>query len=101
MAEDKKLKGKGGAGRGQGRKPKAEEEKVRKLSINAMVKEFGSVEAFWQHGYKAAKESYPYYNLMMQYTYGKPKETKELTHNMGVEPTFDEVKIVIANTGDE
>lgn len=101
MAEKKKLTGKGGAGRGQGRKPKAEEDKVKELHYKAMVKEFGSEEAFIQHGFKQAKESYPYFKLMHERYYGKPKETKELTHNMGIEPTFDEVKIVIANTGDE
>ena len=101
MAENNKTTKMGGARKGAGRPSKADEEKVKQLSKTAMIKEFGSEDAFWQHGYKAAKESYPYYNLMMQYTYGKPKETKELTHNMGIEPTFDEVKIVIANTGDE
>lgn len=101
MAENNKTTKKGGARKGAGRPSKADEEKVKQLSKTAMVKEFGSEDAFWQHGYKAAKESYPYYRLMMEYTYGKPKETKELTHNMGIEPSFDEVKIVIASTDNE
>lgn len=92
MAQDK-LTGKGGAGRGQGRKPKAEEDKVKELHYAAMVKVFGNEEAFLAHGYKQAKESYPYYKLMHERYYGKPKETKELTHNFTDEPTFNNIKI--------
>lgn len=97
MATKKETRG--GKREGAGRKPKADEEKVRKLSIKAMQEVFGSEQAFFEHGFKQALESYPYYNLMMQYTYGKPKETKDLKHEFEQQPTFEEVNIIVNQTG--
>lgn len=79
---------KGGARPGAGRKPKAEEDKIRRFSINAMTKVFGSEEAMWDHVAQQAQESFPHLKLLFEYTYGKPKETKEVTL-AGEQPIFN------------
>lgn len=67
----------GGARKGAGRKPKADEDRVRTLSIGAIKKVFGSEEEGWLHIAKQAKESFPHLKMLYEYSYGKPKETVE------------------------
>ena len=94
MAEDKKTN-RGGARKGAGRKPKAEEDRVKNLAIGGLTKVFGSEEKAWEHITKQAKESFPYLKLLIEYGYGKPKETKHLTHDFNSEPTFDSINIEV------
>lgn len=72
-----KRKHNGGARKGAGRKPKADEDRVRTLSIGAIKKVFGSEEEGWLHIAKQAKESFPHLKMLYEYSYGKPKETVE------------------------
>jgi len=65
----------GGAGRGQGRKPKADEQRVRTLSVGAIVAHYGSEE----EGFAAllnTKEPV-LVKWVFEHAYGKPKERVE------------------------
>lgn len=62
-----------------GRPPKVTEKKLRTLALDAIRKEFGSEDKMWREVVKKAKEgSIPHLNHVMAYTYGKPKEYKEI-----------------------
>ena len=63
--------------KGGGRKPKAEEEKIIKLSTEAIIKIFGSEAKYWEHLAKESKGSFPHLRLLHEYCYGKPKERIE------------------------
>jgi hypothetical protein len=71
---------------GKGRPPKADEEKIRRLGINAIESVYGSVEAYYIHIAKESKQSFPHLKLLQEYVYGKPKETVELLQD---QPEFD------------
>tara|TARA_Y100000592_G_C5415278_1_gene290264 strand:- start:240 stop:569 length:330 start_codon:yes stop_codon:yes gene_type:complete len=73
--------------RGQGRKPKAEEQKVKRMCENAIIKVFGSVEKYYVHLAKQSKESFPHLKLLMEYYIGKPKENKEVVMEQ-IQPLF-------------
>lgn len=72
------MAGTGGKREGAGRKPKADEERIRTLSVGALVKTFGSEEKAFNSIAKQAKESFPHLKLLLEYAYGKPKEYKEV-----------------------
>lgn len=74
----------GGKRIGAGRKTKADEEKIRHLGIEAIIKVFGSVEGFFEHIARESVESFPHLKLLMEYTYGKPKEQKDDNSNVPV-----------------
>jgi len=82
--EIKKVDGRSGNGghstKGRaGRPPKVTEKKLRTLALDAIRKEFGSEDKMWREVAKKAKEgSIPHLNHVMAYTYGKPKEYKEV-----------------------
>ena len=76
-----KMSKHGGARKGSGRKSKAEELKVQKLGINAIVSVYGSVEEYYNHIAKESKESFPHLKLLQEYVFGKPKEVVE-NHNI-------------------
>lgn len=80
----------GGKRQGAGRKPKAEEEKAKKLSIKALIDVFGSEEKAFNHAASKSlednKQAYQYYKLLIEYAYGKPKETKDV--NVEMQPVF-------------
>ena len=80
------VKGRGGAGRGQGRKSKDEENRIRTLSINALKKIFKSESEAIEHIATEAsvggKDGLPYMKLLLEYAYGKPKETIDLNNNI-------------------
>lgn len=88
MAETKIDKRKFNRGHpGSGRKPKAEEELLKRFTTEAMVEVFGSMEGFFIHLATEAKESFPHLRLLMEYRFGRPKETKDITLE-GVEVTI-------------
>jgi len=82
MEEEKR----GGAGRGQGRKTKADEDRIRTLSIGALTKVFGSEDEAFEHlairAQDGSKEAFPYLKLLFEYAYGKPKETIDMTNKI-------------------
>ena len=82
----------GGARPGAGRPPKDEEDKAKRLTIGALVAQFGSEEdAFAHAAMKAAtdeRDGYRYFRLLVEYGYGKPKETKDITLNTE-QPIFE------------
>jgi len=67
-----------GGSRGGGRPSKVEEDKLRRLALSAIAKEYGSETKFWEDLAKKSKNSFPHRKLLMEYTYGKPKERIEL-----------------------
>lgn len=73
------MDGRGGARENAGRKPKADEQKVRKLGIDAIIEVYGSIEQYYIFIAKQSKESFPHLKLLQEYVYGKPKETTDLT----------------------
>lgn len=76
---------KGGARAGAGRKSKDEEDKASRLSLDALKTEYGGELEAFQHAAKESKlggkDGLPYFKLLIEYAYGKPKETKTLNHN--------------------
>ena len=73
------MDGRGGARENAGRKPKADEQKVRKLGIDAIIEVYGSVENYYIFIAKQSKDSFPHLKLLQEYVYGKPKETSDVT----------------------
>lgn len=64
----------GGARKGAGRKRKADEEKVRRLGEDAIIKVYGSLEDYYEFIAQESKESFPHLKLLQEYVFGKPKE---------------------------
>lgn len=81
----------GGARQGAGRKPKDEEEKAKRLSIKALVSVYGSEGKALEHAASMSqsddKNSFQYFKLLIEYAYGKPKETQNL--NIEMQPIFN------------
>lgn len=80
------MAGKGGARPGAGRKPKDEENRIRDLmkpysidAVKCLADIIKNEDARDSDRISASK-------LVIEYTYGKPKETVETTHNVN---TFD------------
>lgn len=76
------MAGKGGARPGAGRKPKDEENRIRDLmkpysidAVKCLAKIIKNEDAKHSDRISASK-------LVIEYTYGKPKETIETTHNV-------------------
>ncbi len=80
------MAGKGGKTIGAGRKSKADEDRIKSLSINALTTVFGSEEGAFTHLASRAmddgKEAFPYLKLLLEYAYGKPKETIDMTNKI-------------------
>lgn len=88
MADGRANNGaKKGEYRGQGRKPKAEEQKVKKMCENAIISVFGSLSEYYKHIAEQSKDSFPHLKLLMEYYIGKPKENKEVVINE-IQPLF-------------
>ncbi len=85
------MPGRGGARKGAGRKTKDEEEKAQRLSVKALVNVFGSEEKAMEHAATMSqsddKNSFQYFKLLIEYAYGKPKETKDV--NIEMQPIFN------------
>lgn len=84
-------KNNGGARKGAGRKPKAKEEQVRRLGLDAINTVYGSIEKYYQHIAKESMESFPHLKLLQEYVFGKPKETIVVENDN--EDTFDYSKL--------
>jgi len=84
MEEIKKQNG--GKREGAGRKSKADEDRIRTLSINALMNVFESEDGALEHLAKQAKvggrDGFPYLKLLFEYAYGKPKETIDMTNKI-------------------
>ena len=87
---DKRINN-GGKREGSGRKPKADEERIRDLSINALESIYGSQEKAFEHIAELAKESFPHLKLLFEYAYGKPKESRQINAHIE-QPLFPEPK---------
>lgn len=74
MAEDKRKYNRGKKGV-SGRKKKADEDRIRTMSIQAICNAFGSEQEGWDHLAEKARKSFPHFQLLWGYTYGKPKES--------------------------
>jgi hypothetical protein len=76
------MAGKGGARTGAGRKPKAEEDKVRNLAIDAIISKYGSE----QKGFEAllASGESSLIKFAYEHAFGKPKEKIEHSGEMGI-----------------
>lgn len=68
----------GGKRKGAGRPTKADEERVRTLTLSSLVKVFGSEQKAFDSIAEQAKDSFPHLKLILEYAYGKPKEVKEI-----------------------
>ena len=81
----------GGKREGSGRKPKADEDRIRDLSINALESIYGSEEKAFEHIAELARDSFPHLKLLFEYAYGKPKDSRQINaHNE--QPLFPEPK---------
>ena len=73
---------KGGARPGAGRPRKDEEDRAKRLTIAALVKQFGGEEEAFEHAALMAatdeKDGYRYFRLLVEYAYGKPREKKDV-----------------------
>ena len=76
-----KRKNNGGARPNAGRKPKVEEEKVRKLGLDAIERVYGSIEEYYEFIATESKTSFPHLKLLQEYVFGKPKESIDHTTN--------------------
>ena len=77
----------GGTRVNSGRKPKIDEQKLIALGKGAIIAEYSSEDKFWKHIAKQSKDSTAHLKMILEYVYGKPKETQELTINKE-EPLF-------------
>lgn len=84
----------GGARKGAGRKRKDEENKAKELTIKALVDQFGSEEEAFSFAAKQIKDGdkngFNYFKLLIEYAYGKPKESLDLTSG-GESLSFNEL----------
>ena len=80
----------GGKREGAGRKPKADEDRIRTLSINSLVSTFGSEEKAFEHIARLAKDSFPHLKLLFEYAYSKPVIRQATTLQMTEQPLFSE-----------
>lgn len=78
----------GGARPGAGRKTKAEEDKVRRVALNAIIEQYGSEEK----GFVALLQSgeATLIKFVYEHAFGKPKEKVEHSGEMGI--NWHEVK---------
>jgi|TARA_R110000803_G_C11844123_1_gene304977 hypothetical protein len=80
------MAGAGGKRKGAGRKPKSDEDRIRGLSISALSSVYGSEDGAMNHlaeqSQVGGKDGFPYLKLLLEYAYGKPKETIDLTNNI-------------------
>lgn len=75
------MAGTGGYRKGAGRKTKAEEDKVKTISIKALTSVFGSEEKAMMFIAKEAKTSFQHLKMIIEYAYGKPSEKVDVTSN--------------------
>ena len=88
MADGRKNNG--GARPGAGRKPVFEEAYLKDIGKKAIAEIFGSEEKNFIDIAKKAKDNFAYCKLLMEYVYGKPKESV----NMNIGETVTEIKFI-------
>lgn len=92
--EDKRKHNGGHSTKGNaGRKPKADEDRIRSLCINAMERIYGSEEKAFEYIADKSKESFPHLKLLFEYAYGKPKDIKNLSIQ-AEQPLFPEIQLI-------
>jgi len=52
----------------------AKKDRIQLSAMNAIVKEFGSEQAFWDHIAMQARDSFPHLKFLAEYKYGKPED---------------------------
>ena len=80
------MAGKGGARPGAGRKPKDEENRIRDLMKHYSLDAVKCLDNIIKNENARDSDRISASKLVIEYTYGKPKETVETTHNVN---TFD------------
>lgn len=90
-SKNKGIKGKAG------RKPKAEELKVSVYALNAIRKQYGSIEEFWEQIAQESMKSKDHLKMLLEYAYGKP--TQQLDHTTDGKPF--PTPMIIAPTGSD
>jgi hypothetical protein len=78
MADGRKRNG-GHSPKGVGRKPKADEDRIRTLSIGALERIYGSEAKAFEYIADLSRDSFPHLKLLFEYAYGKPKDTKDIS----------------------
>ena len=73
-----RRKGNGGARPGAGRKPVFEEAYLKDVGKKAIAEIFGSEEKFFIDIAKKSKENFSYCKLLLEYVYGKPKQSVDM-----------------------
>ena len=68
------MAGHGGVRPNAGRKRKADEEKIKRWGEDAIIKVYGSIQAYYEFIATQAKESFPHLKLLQEYVFGKPTE---------------------------
>ncbi len=91
MADGRKNNG-GHSPKGAGRKPKADEDRIRTLSIEALERIYGSEEKAFEYIADLSRDSFPHLKLLFEYAYGKPKDTKDFQIRADV-PLFPEINM--------
>jgi len=76
---DRRKGNKGTIGNKGGRPPKADEDRIRKLSISALESIYGSEAKAFEYIAEQSKESFPHLRLILEYAYGKPKDLKDIS----------------------
>lgn len=83
----------GGKRKGAGRPTKADELKVQKLGLNAIIKTYGSIEEYYEFIAKEAKDSFSHLKLLHEYVFGKaPDIVHNINENYNTELTEERIK---------
>ena len=76
---------------GAGRPPKADEDRIRDLCLNAMEHIYGSEEKAFEYIANKSRESFPHLKLLFEYAYGKPKDIKNVAIENIEIPLFTDI----------
>ena len=52
----------------------AKKDRIQLSALNAIVKEYGSEQDFWNFVASQSKDSFPHLKMLMEYKYGKPED---------------------------
>ena len=77
MADGRKYNG--GKRKGAGRPPKAEELKVSAYATDAIKKEYGSIEGFWEFLAVESRGSKDHLKMLVEYAFGKAPDKVDVT----------------------
>lgn len=79
------MASKGGARQGAGRKPKAQEERVRELAKNAIIAQYGSLEAGMAHLLTTKEPSL--IKFVYEHAFGKPVDEVKVEGGLKIQLT--------------